>query len=36
MGIIENESNSDAVFVPFLFQSSSQVVPSLLNEDTTH
>jgi hypothetical protein len=31
-GIIGDESNVDAVYAPFLFQSSSQVVPPLLKE----
>jgi hypothetical protein len=33
IGIIDDESNIDVAFAPFLFQSSSQVVPPLLNED---
>jgi hypothetical protein len=33
MGFIEDESNSDAVSGPFLFQSFRQVIAPLLNED---
>jgi hypothetical protein len=36
MGIIGDESNSDAVCAPFLFQSFRKVVPPLLREDITH
>jgi hypothetical protein len=32
MGFIEDESNSDAVSGPFLFQSFCQIIPPLLNE----
>jgi hypothetical protein len=32
MGIIGDESNIDAAFAPFLFQSPSQVTPPFLNE----
>jgi hypothetical protein len=35
MGIIGDESNSDAVYTPFLFQSCSQVTTPLLNEAIT-
>jgi hypothetical protein len=33
MGIIGDESNSDVVWAPFLFQSFRQVIPPLLKED---
>jgi hypothetical protein len=32
IGIIGDESNTDAALSPFLFQSSSQAFPPLLNE----
>jgi hypothetical protein len=33
IGIIGDESNIDAAFAPFLFQSSSQVFTPLLNDN---
>jgi hypothetical protein len=36
IGIIGDESNVDAVFAPYLFQSSSQAIPPLLYENITH
>jgi hypothetical protein len=33
IGIIADESNVDALFTPFLFQSFCQVILSLLNEN---
>jgi hypothetical protein len=33
IGIVGDESNIDAAFAPFLFQSSSQAFPSLDNDN---